>query len=212
MKDLLEEGFSGLGVCPSDEQLADCQAFLRELRRWSSSVNLVGSAEPGALADHLIDSLAALSELEPLAALDAADAGSGGGFPGIPLAIFLPEVRMTLIERSAKKVAFLRNASAMLSCRDRVRVVQADLRAVTETFDLVVTRALTAIDTGFELLWPITAPGGRLVFYKGRRETIDEELRRTESAPGAKIIPLNPPGVKGERHLVVFLNISNPLS
>lgn len=208
MKDLLAEGFSRLGLGFSDEQLADCHAFLRELQRWSSSVNLVGSAEPGALVDHLIDSLAALSHLDPLSVVDAADAGSGGGFPGIPLAIFLPSARMTLVERSAKKVAFLRNAAAMLSCRDRIRVVQADLRGVTKTFDLVVTRALTTIDTGFKLLWPITATGGRLVFYKGRRETLDEELRRTETVLSPKIIPLYPPGVEGERHLVVFINNS----
>jgi len=204
VKKLVEEVFNRLGLGYTEAILSDCTAFLNEMERWSSFTNLVGRRDPSALAGHLLDSLAALPVIRRVPVQSAADAGSGGGFPGIPLAICMPETRMSLIERSGKKAGFLRNASALLSCRERLCIVQEDLRKVGTWYDLVVCRALAALSPGLELLWPLTAPGGRLIFYKGRAERIEAELDSAFLPVNPEIIPLSVPGQEGERSLVVF--------
>ncbi len=204
MKKIVEGVFNRLGLGYTEAILADCTVFLNELERWSSFTNLVGRRDRFAPAGHLLDSLAALPVIRRVPVQSAADAGTGGGFPGIPLAICMPETRMSLIERSGKKAGFLRNASALLSCRERICVVQEDLRNVGTCYDLVVCRALAALSAGLELLWPLTAPGGRLIFYKGRAERIEAELNSAFLPVSPEIIPLPVPDQERERHLVVF--------
>ncbi|MBN2049217.1 MAG: 16S rRNA (guanine(527)-N(7))-methyltransferase RsmG [Spirochaetales bacterium] len=205
MKEALEKGLEALGLTFSPSQVENCLLYLEELSRWNKKMNLVGDREELFLHRHLLDSLAALPVLYALAPKSLADAGSGGGFPGIPLSLGMPEVKVSLIEKSEKKAAFLRHVGALVA-RDRdLRVIKEDLRQVKETFDLVVTRALADLKKGLQLLWPLTAPGGTLVFYKGTTVRIREEIDSAGALPAPpRVIPLEVPGLQGERHLVIF--------
>jgi 16S rRNA (guanine527-N7)-methyltransferase len=81
--------------------------YLEEVRRWGARTNLVGSTDAGALEAHLADSLAVSPFLEE--GQRVVDLGSGAGFPGVPLAIVRPGLRIVLVEIRERRVHFLRH-------------------------------------------------------------------------------------------------------
>jgi len=111
-------------------------------------------------------------DIEPLQLLDV---GSGGGLPGFPLAIALPDVRVTLLEATGKKVRFLEKVVEVLGLRN-VRVVHAraedaarDREQHRERYDIVTSRALGPLATLVELTVPFARVGGLALCIKGER-------------------------------------------
>jgi 16S rRNA (guanine527-N7)-methyltransferase len=132
------------------------------------------------------------------------DVGSGAGFPGIPLAIALPEIRFSLLERSGKKCAFLENCRALLGLAN-VTVKQEDLSAASGSFDVVTFRAVAPLDRFLADLARSKVAWRSVAAYKGRRDRIEEELAALgPAAPYAEIVRLEVPFVDEERHLVVL--------
>jgi 16S rRNA (guanine527-N7)-methyltransferase len=134
-----------------------------------------------------------------------ADAGSGAGLPGIPLAVFLPETRVTLIEPSQKRCAFLRSAAALMQL-ENVHVFEGELAAVRETFDVVTCRAFRAFDRKtLKALLAITQPGGVIAAYKGTREKAETESAKAKAMGlEARIHSLTVPFLNEERHLIII--------
>lgn len=90
-------------------------AFLHELEVWNERVNLVSRASiDSALEAHVVPSLATLRVVERGRALRVLDVGSGGGFPGIPLRILRPHIRLDLVEATRKKCRFLEHCVELL--------------------------------------------------------------------------------------------------
>ena len=132
------------------------------------------------------------------------DVGSGAGFPGIPLAIALPGVRFTLLERSGRKCAFLENCRALLGLAN-VTVLPADLSAATGAYDVITFRAVAPLDRFLADLARSKVAWRSIAAYKGRRDRIDEELAALgPAARGAEVVRLAVPFVDEERHLVVL--------
>ncbi|MGH8032145.1 MAG: 16S rRNA (guanine(527)-N(7))-methyltransferase RsmG, partial [Luteimonas sp.] len=103
----LAAGLAALGLAAA--LAAPLLAYLALLDRWNRTYNLTAIRDPREMvAKHLLDSLAMHAHVRDLETL--ADLGSGAGLPGIPLAIALPELRVTLVESAGKKVRFLREA------------------------------------------------------------------------------------------------------
>ena len=148
----------------------------------------VGEDEREAVDRNYLDSLAPLAVNGLIeGACTLADAGSGAGFPGLVLAIALPDVRVTLVDALSKRVGFLReviralglNARAVHArCEDAGRA--PDLR---DGFDLVTARAVADTPLLLELALPLVKPGGRLLCYKG--PAVAEELERARHALSA---------------------------
>jgi 16S rRNA (guanine527-N7)-methyltransferase len=114
--------------------------YLAELDRWRQTTNLTGRLSTEKLADHALEALVASPLLAD--AESVADIGSGAGLPGLPLAIFRPAVRMTLVEPRARRAAFLRHAVRTLALPN-VEVVEARIENVGgQTFDAATTRAV----------------------------------------------------------------------
>ena len=99
------------------------------------------------------------------------DIGSGGGFPGIPLAIFVPGTRFVAVESNQKKCAFLKLARRALTLDNlkvcNTRIEQLPERAPDGMYDGAVARAVSSIGQLVEWSGPILKPGGMLVCYKG---------------------------------------------
>jgi len=141
---------------------------------------------PAAVDVHVADSLVALKLPEVSQARRIADLGSGAGFPGLPLAIALPEARLTLIEANAHKAAFLARAVAVTSATG-VTVINARVEDWTEglgTCDLVVARALAPLPVVVEYAAPLLRVGGALVAWRGRR---DPEAETAGAAAAAEL-------------------------
>ncbi len=134
------------------------------------------------------------------------DVGSGAGFPGIPLAIALPGIRFTLLERSGRKCAFLENCRALLDLAN-VAVLPADLSAATGAYDVITFRAVAPLDRFLADLARSKVAWRSIAAYKGRRDRIDAELTALgPAARGAEVVRLAVPFVDEERHLVVLRN------
>jgi len=154
--------------------------YLARLLAMNEQMNLTAIREPAeAWERHVLDALALvplLAELGPRARL--VDVGSGGGLPGIPLAIALPSLRVTLVEATQKKAAFLVAAAAALELANvSVRAERAEQLVTGElrgAFDAVTARAVGRLATLVPLTAPFVRRGGLVLLVKGQRA--DEEL------------------------------------
>ena len=108
--------------------------------------------------------------------------GSGAGFPGVPLAIMLPNVKITLVESNKKKVSFLEELKKVLSL-DNVTVLNARVETLTkyrETFDFVTARAVSQLNILLELSMPLLKVNGYFLAYKG--SMVDFEIKDSKRA------------------------------
>ena len=225
-RELLEAGLRELGFGPEargseagGREMERSLRYLEELERWNRIYGFVNASGEELVRRHFLDSLAGAREVSALAGGSpggspsagpggsvprVADLGSGAGFPGIPLAIFLPRLRFTLVERSARRSAFLRNTALLLGLTN-VQVREEGLESVRETFDVVTFRALTPLARELPQLRRLCGPHGAVVAYKGRLDRVEEELRALRPrVADLRVVPLRVPFLEEERHLVVF--------
>lgn len=182
----LGERLAALGVSLDDAAIARLGDYLARLLAMNELVNLTRITDPAEVwTRHALDALSLLPHLADLpAGARVLDVGSGGGVPGIPLAIARPDLRVSLLEATEKKAAFLRAvAEAMGLAQVDVITGRAEQLATTPLrgrYDAVTARAVAAI----EALLPWTAPfarsGGRLLFIKGERAA--QELEQAKRA------------------------------
>jgi 16S rRNA (guanine527-N7)-methyltransferase len=217
--DLLREGLEQLKIPFDQQQLDKVKVFLEELERWNRRYGFVARSDPSnrqvdrrqLVVRHVLDSLAAWSTVE---AFDqkgqVADVGSGAGFPGIPLAVFFPDSRFTLLEPSAKKSAFLRNAAILADLRN-IEVMENRLEEVSRRFDLVVFRAFSPLSKeSLARLRRVLKPAGVILAYKGTLARIEEELAGCGlDAENRNIVAVRVPFLNEERHLVIVPKISS---
>lgn len=177
----LDARLAALGVTLPADAVARLGSFLALLLAMNEHVNLTAITEPNeAWSRHVLDALTLAPLLADLpAGARLLDVGSGGGVPGIPLAIARPDLHVTLLDATEKKVVFLRAVSAELGLAnvDAVcgRAEDVDLGA---GFDVVVARAVAKLPTLLGWTAPFAKRGGRLLLIKGERA----ELELKESA------------------------------
>ena len=142
----------------SGQQLEALSAYEALLRRWGKRYNLVSRRDLERLwPRHIEDSLA----LAPWCAGSVVDVGSGAGLPGVPLAVARPQLAVTLLERSERKCAFLRQVAIELGLRN-VAVEQADARRFRAAagFQTGLARAVAPPAAAWRLLQPLLAGDG----------------------------------------------------
>jgi 16S rRNA (guanine527-N7)-methyltransferase len=132
-------------------------------------------AREEAIDVHLADSLAAL-ELEPVrTAGTLVDLGAGAGFPGLALAVALPDASVTLLESAGRKASFIA-ALAEAAALPNAHAVHARVEEHAGTYDVVTARALAELPVVLEYAAPLLDEGGTVVVWQGRRDH-DEERR-----------------------------------
>lgn len=176
--------------------------YMEEIERFNQAYGLVKAADRDELiVKHILDSLAPLSYFANDSSL--ADVGSGAGLPGIPLAICLPGVRITLIERMGRRSGFLQSVLAVLGLSNCTAEETEMEAAAPGRFDTVAFRAFHPLTPELlKRLFRLAAPGGRLAAYKGRRDRTEAEL--AAAGCGFQIIPLAVPFLDEERHLALI--------
>ncbi len=194
---------AGLRALALDAALTEpLLAYLALLDRWNKTYNLTAIRDPRAMVSlHLLDSLAMHPFVRDIATL--ADLGAGAGLPGIPLAIALPALRVTLVESNGKKARFLREAVRTLQL-DNARVAESRAEALAESaaFDAITARAMATLPDILAVGAHLLAPTGRLLAMKGARP--DAEIAALPPGWALEAVhPLRVPGLDAERHLVV---------
>jgi 16S rRNA (guanine527-N7)-methyltransferase len=198
--DVLMSGAAELGIPLSSDQAAQLLRLLDELDDWNQRMNLTAIRERGQqITKHLLDSLAVHSYLR---GARIADIGTGAGFPGLPLAVALPQLELTLVDSTAKKLKFVEHAAQTLGLRNVQTVhTRAENFRPKERFDCVVSRAVGPIETFVTWSGHLCVGGGRLLAMKGRYPT-DELANIPNGWKLAAVHRLNIPGLDEQRHLV----------
>ena len=149
-------------------------------------------------------------------AIHLIDIGTGAGFPGIPLKIALPDLRLTLLETTGKKVEFLKHMIEQLHLKDTI-AIQARAEDLgrdplhREQYDVAVARAVAKLATLAEYTLPFVRIGGVFIAQKG--VDVDEEMRQAERALrvlGGRVretVSVELPGLE-PRHLIVVEKIA----
>ena len=186
--EILALGSQELGLSLSGKQLGQFHVYYRELADWNQRVNLTSVVEHEEVqTKHFLDSLTVcLAVPEGLDSVTAVvDVGSGAGFPGLPLKLAFPHLRLALVESVGKKSAFVNHVVSKLELSGvEVHTGRAEQLAhrpeLREGFDLAVTRGVAGLATLAEYTLPFCRLGGRMVALK--HGGIDKELAEAERA------------------------------
>jgi 16S rRNA (guanine527-N7)-methyltransferase len=172
--------------------------------------------EPSDAADvHIADSLVALEIAQLRQAQAIADIGAGAGFPGLALAVALPDAHVDLIESSRRKCEVIeRLASAAEIANARAvaaRVEEWGAGEGREAYDAVTARALAPLPVVVEYAAPLLRQGGALIAWKGARDA-DEEAAGEAAAlevglRAAGVVPVTPYEGSRNRHLHLYLKV-----
>ena len=173
----LLEGVQELHLTLNDHQIEQVFFYLHELQKWNRRINLVSDADNlVVIQHHFLDSLscALASVIQPQSRL--LDIGTGAGFPGIPLKIYYPDLQVTAIDAVTKKIMFLRHLCRSLALQhiecQAIRLEPAPpaltKRSDRELFEVIVSRAVGTLPFLISLAHPFLAPGGCLLFQRGK--------------------------------------------
>jgi 16S rRNA (guanine527-N7)-methyltransferase len=143
-------------------------------KEWNQKINLTAIIEDEDIVlKHFIDSLTCLKAIQLRDGMQIADIGTGAGFPGIPLKIYCPGIKLTLIESVKKKTLFLDDLIGKLGLKDvevlaqRAEALAADHR-FQEKFDIILSRATGKLLQLTEWSLPLLKRGGMLLAQKGK--------------------------------------------
>lgn len=173
MRETLERGLPELGVDAAC--IPALESFSRALLEKNQVMNLTAITEPREVATlHLLDSLALISP-GGLSSGSVVDVGTGAGFPGVPLAIALPESRVTLLDSLGKRITFLQETCEALGLKNTVCIhsrAEDFAKDHREAFDAAVSRAVAGLPILCELCLPLVKVGGRFLAMKSSHEEI----------------------------------------
>jgi 16S rRNA (guanine527-N7)-methyltransferase len=142
--------------------------YLDLLLRWNARTNLTAIRDPEHIVQrHFGESLFAGLHLSPHLPADATllDFGSGAGFPGLPIQLLLPKLRVTLAESQGKKAAFLREAVRSLGLSTEIREGRVETMAADRRFDAVTLRAVDRMQEATAVARSRVAAGGWLATF-----------------------------------------------
>lgn len=191
----------------TESQLAQLDRYLDLLIEWNEKINLTRIVDRAdAEVKHVADALTLLKFLprgQPRLPFSLADVGTGGGVPGVPIAICRPDIRVTLIDSTKKKLDTIQKIVDAMGLTN-VTMLHARAETVKAHFDIVTARAVADLDTLLQWTWAMIGPRTALLAMKGpkAKEEIDAASRRLNYLRrSATIEPVNVPELSG--HCVV---------
>jgi 16S rRNA (guanine527-N7)-methyltransferase len=216
MEELLA-GVRELRVSLKPEHLDALRFYQQELIAWNERFNLTAiTDDTGVQIRHFLDSFSCLLALEPgerFAGKRVIDVGTGAGFPGLPLKILCPRMKLTLLEATGKKVAFLQHIADSLGLKE-VTVIHGRAEDVgqdsahREQYNWAFARAVADLPILVEYILPFVQIQGRALAQKG--ESAPAEVHRSEWALTQvggqirRIVPVDLRGLTETRYLVVI--------
>ncbi len=188
---LLTQGLARLDLDLSAEAQGRLLAYADELLKWNEKVSLTAITRTDEVVDkHLVDSLSVIPEIQ--GATHLLDLGAGAGLPGIPLAIALPRLRVTLVDAVAKKVAFMKSGAVKGGVADRVKAIHCRAQGLPAReglplVDLVISRAFMDVGPFLLLARAYLAPAGRVVTMLGQTPS-PQALQTLATAAGLELV------------------------
>ena len=182
MKDFIKTSFANYGIELSENQIEQFSVYMDFLLEENEKYNLTAITDKKEVViKHFVDSVLGHTEIPQNAKV--IDVGTGAGFPGVPLKIVRPDIKLTLLDSLQKRINFLNMLSQKLQLKDvfavhsRAEDYASNMR---EKFDVACSRAVAGVPTLSEYLIPYVKVGGKLLMYKSA--SLQEELSQGEKA------------------------------
>lgn len=183
-KDILKLESKKMNINFNEEQIENFYKYMNLLLEWNQKINLTAiTDEREIIIKHFLDSLTIAKYIDSENSL--ADIGTGAGFPGIPIKIYKPDIKITLVDSLNKRINFLDEVIKDLKLNDieTVHSRAEDLgrnKNYREMFDVVTSRAVANMSVLSEYLLPLVKVGGKCICMKGSE--IEEELQNSKYA------------------------------
>ena len=182
--DHVNEGARAMGVHLDRSQSALFALHAKELLEWNRVANLTAITKPAELAEKQFLDTLSLPPFVPWGSR-VLDIGSGGGFPGIPLKVIRPDLHLTLIDASRKKVHFLKHIIRTMGLKDiEARHIRAEglavgVQAEVNPYDVIISKAVCKLNNFLDRAFPLLHQSGSIVAMKGA--SVDDELESAKS-------------------------------
>src|SRR6266545_2361753 len=213
MEKLIQDASTLFNVHITGRQVMLFLSYEKELLEWNSKFNLTAIRDSESIrTKHFLDSLSCVLAWKAATPNRLIDVGTGAGFPGIPLKIIYPNLKLTLVESVGKKAMFCQHIVRVLGL-ENVDVIQSRAEDLgqdahhREKYDWAIARAVANLNVLSEYLLPLVRVGGTMLAQKG--ESGPAEAQSAENAMkllGGKlkqVIPVNLPGVVDDRYLIL---------
>lgn len=215
--DITAEQFTALlkerGIELSTKQLEQFEQYYQELISWNEKMNLTGITERSQVyMKHFYDSLSLAFYINMNEIKSLADIGSGAGFPGIPLKICFPHLKLTIVDSLSKRISFLQHVSDKLGLAG-VQLIHGRAEDVAKQFvyrdayDLVTARAVARLSLLNEFCLPFTRKDGIFAAMKGSdpAEELAEAKRSFKElrAELKKVESFSLPVEESARHIIL---------
>ena len=211
MKQTLKAECERLGIALTPAQIDTFCAFGEALLEKNKVMNLTAITEPEAVAKlHFADSLSLLNVVD-CRNKSVIDVGCGAGFPGVPMKLGEPSIRLTLLDSLQKRVNWLRETLETLGVEAACVAARAEEYNAREQFDLAVSRAVARLNVLAELCLPFVKVGGYFLAMKGA--AAEEELEEAKHALyvlGGKAERVAAYEIDGVTHRVIVVRKERP--
>lgn len=217
MKDILKEEINKIGIQLDDEQMNQFLKYYDLLTEWNRFMNLTAITDyKEVIQKHFVDSLSIIKviDIEYLQEdKHLIDIGTGAGFPGIPIKIVFPKLKITLLDSLNKRIKFLNEVIGGLKLKD-IEAIHgraedyARHEQYREQYDVCVSRAVANLSTLSEYSLPFVKTGGYFISYKA--ENIEEEIKNSKNAVTLlggnidKIVRFNLPDTDIKRAFIII--------
>ena len=198
---ILEQGIQDAKLAISAETQHKLLGYLALMQKWNKVHNLTAVRDADEMVTlHLLDSLVVLPYVD---AKNLLDVGSGAGLPGIPLALCLPDLQVTVIDSNSKKVSFMRQVKAELGITN-LEVIGGRVEdiAPTRQFEIIISRAFSDLSLFISLTHHRLSTDGKWLAMKGVYPEAElADLLAKTGVVASKVELLNVPGLDAQRHL-----------
>ncbi len=213
MENLVRHARELFHVHLTERQVSALSTYERELLEWNQKFNLTALRDANAVrTKHFLDSFSCALVWGANPPRRLIDVGTGAGFPGVPLKILYPAMKLTLVEFVGKKAMFCEHIVRLLGL-ENVEVVKGRaeevgcMREHREQYEWAVARAVAPMNVLAEYLLPLVRVGGAMLAQKGESGPAEaQSAERAMRLLGGKlrqVIQVNLPGVADDRYLVV---------